>query len=67
MTHDLDPEVINFTTFLLLKTEKHVLSKSCSELTLKPKYKKNSDMTLHHDPLDTIFNYFIILDKIVKN
>ena len=40
MIHDLDPEDINFTTFLLLKTKKHVLSKSCSELTLKPKYKK---------------------------
>ena len=30
--------------FLLLKTKKHVLSKSCSELTLKPKSKKISDM-----------------------
>ena len=47
MTHDLDPEVINFTTFLLLKTEKHVLSKSCSELTLKPKYKKKN---FRYDP-----------------
>ena len=45
MTHDLDPEVIIFITFLLLKIEKHVLSKICSELTLKPKSKKISDMT----------------------
>ena len=37
MTHDLDPEVIIFTTFLLLNIEKPLLSKSCSELTLKPK------------------------------
>ena len=62
MTHDLVPEVIIFATFLLLKIEKHLLSKSCSELTLKPKQKKISDMTNDHDPWVTIFNYFSTLD-----
>ena len=37
MTHDLDPGVIIFVTFLLLKIEKHVLNKICSELILKVK------------------------------
>ena len=44
MTHYLDPGVIIFITSLVLKIEKHFLSKSCSELTLK-QIKKISGMT----------------------
>ena len=40
MTHDLDPKVIIFITFLLLEIEKYVLSKGCSELTLRLKSNK---------------------------
>ena len=53
MTHDLDPGVIIFVTFLLLKIEIHVLSKNCSELFLKlksKKKKKNSAVTHDLDP-----------------
>ena len=37
VTNDLEPGVIIFINFLLLKIEKHAMSKSCSELTLKLK------------------------------
>ena len=45
MTHDLAPGFHYFYNFFTIKIQKHVLSKSCSELALKPNSKKVSDMT----------------------